>query len=185
MTFPGLGFPRFDSVTVSTPHNTLMSRNLGFHCGDGFELRDVRSFTDHMVNVERGRVGVVPAVDAPALGFVIRDPFFDAASTSVIEAIYPLPIAGLLKSALTPGSTLLCCRRYSGRASTVRAKRRAVFGIGPLRRERVTAMHTRPVSSWRIFPGRHTSMISARGFTHPCKPGIFEATYEPVGGEVS
>lgn len=80
MTFPGSGVPRFDSVTVSAPHNTLVSRNLGLHCGDGLELRDVCSFPDHVVNVERGRVGVVSAVNAPALDFEVSDPFFDAAS---------------------------------------------------------------------------------------------------------
>jgi len=180
VTFPGSGVPRFDSVTVSAPHNTLVSRNLGLHCGDGLELRDVCSFPDHVVNVERGRVGVVSAVNAPALDFEVSDPFFDAASTSVIHAIYSLPIAGLLESAFAPGSTLLHCRSFSGRASTARAKRRAVFGVGSLRRERITAMHTRPVSSWRIFPGRHTSMIPARGFKNPCKPDIFAETYEAV-----
>ena len=181
MTLPSSSFPRLDSVAVRTPDNTLVSRNLGFHCGDGLELRDVRSLPDHVVNIERHRVSVVSTVDASALGFEVRDPFFDTASTSIIDAIHSLPVAGLLKSAFAPCPALFCSRRLSGRPGTARTKRRAVLGIGSLRREHVTAMRTRPVSSWRIFPGRHTSMIADRGFANPCKPDIFEATYERAG----
>ena len=174
MTLPSSSFPGLDAVTVSAPHNALVPRNLFFHGRDGLELGYVRSFPNHVVDVECSSVCVVPTVDAPTLDLEVRDPFFDAASTSVIDAIDSLPIAGLLKSTFTPGSTLFRRRRLSGWPGSTGAKRRAVFCVGPFRRERFPAIHTRPISSWSFFPGRHVSMISAIGFIYPCKPDIFE-----------
>ena len=179
MTLPSACFPRLDAVAVSAPHYALVARNFGFHCGDRLELGDIRSLANHVVNVERSGVLVITAVDATCRNFEVRDPFFDAANTSVIDAIYSLSVSGLRKPALTPSATLLRSRRYPGRASATRAKRRAVFSIGSLRQKRIFTMHARPFGGWRVFPRRHTPMIHV-DVRYPCKPEIFAATYEEV-----
>ena len=180
MTLPSSSFPRLDAVAVGTPHNTLVTRNLRFHCGDGLKLGDVRSLPNHVVNIKCGGVGVIPTVDAPCFGLEVRDPFFYPACTSILDPIYSLPISRLFKPALAPSLALFCGGGLSRRACTASAKRRAVFGVGAFRHKHVSTLNARSLSGRSVVPGRHTSMISARGFTNPCKPDIFEATYEPV-----
>ena len=179
MTLPSPSFPRLDAVAVGAPHNALVTHDLRFHCGDRFKLGDIRSLPDHVVNIERGRVSIVPTVDAPVFGLEVRDPFFYSASTSILGTIDTLPISRLFKPALPPSPALFCGWGRPRGAGAVRAKRRTVFGVGALRRKRVSALNARPVSGRSAIPGRHTSMISARGFINPCKPEIFESTYEP------
>ena len=180
MTLPSSRLPRLDAMAVSTPHHTPVAHDFGFHRRNRFELGDIRSLSNHMVNIESRGVSIVPTVDAPALGFEVRDPRLHRTRPLIRDHV--VSRLGLGVGNPLPVVAPTCVGIIGAfRARPACAQRRAVFGVGSLRSERNSTLHARPFGGWRVSPGRHTSIISYKGFANPCKPDIFEDTYERVG----
>ena len=100
MTFPSLSLKGLDPVAVSAPNYTLVTFNLSFDRFNRFESVNVRSFTFHMVNIQRGVMRFIPTVNATRLNFEVRKPLFDSLTVFVGSQVDSLSIAGLLKTLL-------------------------------------------------------------------------------------
>lgn len=179
MTIPGSCLPRLDPVAVRATNDALVASNLRLDGGDGLERGDVRGFPLHVVDVERRRMRVVSAVDAPRRDLEVRDPRLDSPSASVLYRVDTLSVAVLREPSLPPGASLGGCRLRAGGARSLSADRGAVLRGRSLRHERLSALHAGQLGGGRVLPGRHTSMIAAHD-RYPCKPDVFEVTYEPV-----
>ena len=180
MTFPRARLVGLNSVTIRTPNHALMAFNLR---PDGFnrlELMNVRGLTFHVVNIQRGVVGVITAINAPGFRFEVSKPLLDHFAVLVSREIHTFPVARLLKSILTPLASLFSSGLRALWSGATGAQRGAVFGAISLGSKHLGANNANPLSSRRIFPGRHNSMIPAMNVPYPCKPGIFEATYEAI-----
>ena len=176
MTLPSSRLPRLDPVTVGAPHDALVSSDLGLDGGDGLERRDVRRLALHVVNVERGGVSVVTAVNAPSRNFEVGDPRLHRSRPIVGDLVvpsfgrgvsHPIPVVASPRVGIV--SPLW--------ARTTRAQRRTVLGRISLCEERTVTQHATPLSGRCFLPGRHAPMIPADD-RYPCKPGVFAATYE-------
>lgn len=177
MTLPGSRFPRLDPVAVGATHNALMTGDLGLDCRNGLQLRNVRGLSFHVVDVESSRVRLVSAVDASARDLELGYPRLDQACTVVRNLV----VARLCLGIGNPSEVIATPRLgtvYTLGSGAIRAKRGAVLGRVAFRQKRTVTLLADPLSRRRIFPGRHNQMISARDDRNPCKPDIFEATYE-------
>ena len=178
MTLPGSRLPRLDPVAVRAPDDALVASDLIFDCGDGLERRNVRRLPLHVVDVERGGVRVVSAVDAPRSHLEVRYPRLYRSRPVVSDLVIPS-----LDRRVSDPSLVVAPPRVGVVgplwARSARAERRAVLGRIPLGEERPITQCATPLFDWRVIPGRHTSMIPAHD-RNPCKPDIFAATYEPA-----
>ena len=126
-----------------------------------------------MVKVKRARV-IKPAVNAANIGFVFAYPVANALRTSVGFGVYLLPVARLLQPIISPLFALLwngCLTFWTRSALT---KSRAILGesFGFKLGQAMGAV----VKQWgRVIVGFHGFILS-----YPCKPDIFELTYEAV-----
>lgn len=156
MTLPGSRLPRLDPVAIRTANNALVAGDLRLNGGDGFERRDVRGLPLHVVDVERSRMRVVSAVDAPHRDLEVRDPRLDGTSASIRCRVDALSVAVLHEPSLAPGATLSGGRLRAGGARSLAADRGAVLRGCSFRHERLSALHASPLGGGRVVPGRHT-----------------------------
>lgn len=154
-------------MAVGAPHDALVPLDLSFDCGDGFERRDIRRFALHVV-----------AVHAAAREFVVRDPRLDLSCAVVRDGVDAVSVTGLGEPVFTPGAPLLGSRLRAFRTTLFPALIRAVLRL-TLRLELRVALNANPLLNSNIRPWRHAEMISTDD-RNPCKPDIFEATYEAV-----
>lgn len=180
MTFPCASLKGLDPVAVCAPNYTLVTLNLSFDRFDRFESVNMRSFTFHMVNIQRGVVRFISTVNATRLNLEVRKPLFDSLAVFVSGQIDSFSITGLLKTFLSPFTALLSRGLRTLRASAARAQTGAIFCAVSFGKKDGFTLYTSPLFGGRIFPGRHTSMIAARHDLNPCKPKIFAATYDEV-----
>ena len=178
MTLPGACLPGLDAVTVGASHNALVPRDLGLDRRDGFQCRDVRRLTLHVVDVERGGMLAVAAVDTPVGDLVIRDPRLDSPRTGVLDRVHLLSVARLRQPLLSPRPPLFSRWLRAFRARFLATPIRAVLRL-TLRLKSLAALSAEPLLSSDIRPRRHNPMVPAED-RNPCKPGIFTATYEAV-----
>lgn len=165
-------------MAVGTSYNALMALDFRLDGFDRLELMDVRGLAFHVVDVQRGGVGVVAAIGAPCARLKIGKPLLHELAVLVRRQIHAFPIPRLLKSAFAPFTSLFSgwLRALGPRATGT--QRGAIFSAVPLGGERLFADNACPLNGGRIFPGRHNTMISSMDVLRPCKPDIFEQTYE-------
>jgi len=126
-----------------------------------------------MVDVQRDRVRVVPAVDASVGDLVLREPLLDGPNSLVGRRVLRLSVPLAVQASLAPSAPLLRGRRRSGRPGSLTAQVGALPCVAPTSSERAVAHLAGQ------FVGGHTIMVPA-DIRYPCKPDIFEATYEPA-----
>ena len=179
MTLPCSRFPRLDSVAVGATDNALVAGDLCLNGGNGLERRDVRRLAFHMVDVESCGMGAISTVDASGRHFEVGDPRLHRTRPLIRDHV--VSRLGLGVGNPLPVVAPTCVGIIGAfRARPACAQRRAVFGRAPFRRERLSALRASPLGGRRVLPGRHTPMIPVDD-RDPCKPDIFEATYERMG----
>jgi hypothetical protein len=165
-------------VAIGASNNAFMPLNLGLDRFNRLELVDVRCLAFHVVNVQSRVMDAVAAVNASCARLEVRKPLLYELATLVGGHIHALPVSRLLESVFAPRLALLGGRMRSLGPRAIGAQRRAVLGAISLGDKRLTTNHADPLSGGRIFPGRHKSMILTLDILYPCKPDIFDATYE-------
>jgi len=169
---------RLDPMTVRAAD--FAKGDFNHRLGDGFAIADVPMLrVPDVVEVEGNRVSTVSTVNTTHADFVFIQPAANPGSAKVVPSIDPLAVSRLLESSLSPLSSLFRGWGWSWSPRAVLAACRAELSRGSLRQERLAANGTRPFSGNDAFPWRHGSMIPVM-FISPCKPDIFEATYEAV-----
>lgn len=180
MTLPRPSFIGLDPVAVCASHDALVALNLGPDRFNRFELMNVRGLALHVVNIQSRVMGAVATVNASGARLEVCKPLLYELAILVGRQIHTLPIPRLLKSAFAPSLALFGGGLRALRACAVRAEGGAVFGAIPLGGERLVANNAGSLKGGRVFPGRHNSMIPDIDVFYPCKPDIFEDTYEAV-----
>jgi len=162
-----------DAMTIGTTHNAFGDFRLGL-------LNALRAADIHGLGVAVKMVKVKCAwivkstINAASFRFVITDPDANAFRSGVGRSIDLLSVARLLQPVLTPLFSLLWVGLLPLWARSALAKRGAIlsesFGL------KLSQAMGAVVEQWgRVIVGFHGCTVS-----HPCKPDIFEATYELV-----
>lgn len=178
MTLPGARLPRLNAMAVGASNDALMPLDLSLNGCDGLELGDICSFPLHVVDIERCRVSLEPAIDTTSGQLELRDPSLNGTSASVLHGIDSFPVARLLQSTFAPSAPLIGGWFGPRRPSSTRAKGRTELGVLSFGKKIISTLRTRTSRGACSIPGRHMSILSSRGFANPCKPDIFAATYE-------
>ena len=160
-----------DSMTICTSHNTL--NNLRFCLVNAFCGADIYSFSVSvkMVKVKRTRV-IKSAINAASLRFVVANPIANAFRFGIGCGIYLLSVARLLQSVFAPLFSLLWLGLLSFWTRSALAKSGAILGksLGFKLSQAMGAV----VKQWGcVIVGFHNFIVQ-----YPCKPDIFELTYE-------
>lgn len=164
-----------DPMTVCA--NDLALGDLTLCLSDAFGIADVQRLAGaDVVKLKRYWMGVVSTVGAATRYLVGVQPVADAARPFIRLAIHALTIARLQQPRLPPCFHLLSGKataRPSSFSTHVRAELCRSLG-----RERVAALAAGERLRGGLIPWRHEGSVPSVAF--PCKPDIFDATYEPA-----
>jgi hypothetical protein len=168
-----------NAMAVRTNHFALPDFTFGL--SNAFGVAHVERLTgDDMVEFERDRVSLIPAIRAPSLQFVSVKPVSDAGRSLVGLLIDHLPVAWNCKPLLAPRLYLFWRKLafWTGSLS-------ALVGTKPCRALGIKASSTLDageIPRRRLGPWGHAFTVPSVAF--PCKPDIFAATYEPVSDAI-
>ena len=175
---PCLRLEGLDTVTVGASDHTLVTLDLFPRCPDRLRRGEVHRLANHVVYIERSPVCFVSTIDTSLLDLVGREPFphhTDAPVLCLSRRSCPRGVSH--SSVVFRGSRFGVVRPLWPRSALT--KRRTEF-CSALRLECPAAALTNPVALNRVIPGRHEIIIPDSLRFYPCKPDIFEATYEAV-----
>lgn len=136
----------------------------------------------NMIEVKCGVMGTEPAVGAPVLHFVDGHELLDCSTASVRLKIDPFAIRRISKARYSPRL------RFGGivgplLTASALALTGAIESRIPLRKKRIPAVFTGSLDRLEVHPRRHAMSFQSckdNTTTQPCKPDIFEKTYDPV-----
>lgn len=164
---------RSDAVAIGTDYFTL--RNLGLSLSDAFSVANVQRLVGaDMVEIKGYGVAAITTIRAPLLDFVGIQPVADARCPFVGLLVDALSIARRIKAAVSPRLHLFWCELSlwsSALTALIRTELCGTFGFKCL-----CALGARELLGGNAGPWRHPSRVSSVAL--PCKPDIFEATYE-------
>lgn len=167
-----------DAVAVRAPY--LAVGDLGLRLSDALAVAYVACLDiADVVEVERNGACLVATVDTADRQLVVVQPSSNGGCAFVGPSIDGLAVAGACEPSLTPRLRLLRVVRPRATAA-ISARIRAVAGAVSLGRESHIAAHTCALGCGDRFPRRHVPIIPGAHVVYPCKPNIFEATYEVV-----
>lgn len=158
----------------------LAFRDFSFCLRNAFGIANVNLLAAaNMVKLQSGRVRSIPAVHASAFQLVSIKPSANIVGALVGPKIYARSVARLFKAPLPPSFDLLRAElslRAAAFAALIRAKLRSALCLKAPR-----AVTADELLSRRVFPWRHPSKVPS--VAYPCKPDIFEKTYDPVSSD--
>ena len=160
--------PSLDCMAVGASHYAFRDFTLSLR--DAFRVAHVQSLVSgDVVEVEGRRMGIETTINASSLNFVGINPSSDRRSPLVRLLIDALPIIRISKALLAP---LLCFDWI------VWAITRAAVGLSDLLQiTRTPSLSSLYSMQAFFFFGEHRMIVS---LGYPCKPDIFEATYDPA-----
>lgn len=164
-----------DPMAICADDLTL--RDLALCGGNALGVADVhRLVVADVVEVHCYRMGPVAAVGAAVFHLIGVKPVSDCHRPFVGKAVLTLPVSRLLKALLAPLAGFFRIVGALG-AGPLSASHGAKTGFA-LGRERQPAGGAGELAGCGVFPRRYKQMLPE--MFYPCKPDIFEATYEPV-----
>ena len=164
---------RNNSMAICTSHNALGNFSLSLF--NALCAADIHGLgvTVKMVKVKCAWI-VKSTINAARFRFVIADPVANAFSSGVGSGIDLLSVARLLQPVLTPLFSLLLAGLLPLWTCSALTKSGAILGksLGLKLSQTMSAV----VEQWGcVIVGFHGCIVS-----YPCKPEIFEMTYEPA-----
>jgi hypothetical protein len=168
--------PRLDRVAIGAAYHAFCYLHFGLR--NAFGVAYVQGFVRmDMIKMKRGGMSVVPAVNATGRDLKFVQPSADFGSPVICDAIDFFTIAGPFQPFQSPLPSLL--RRWrKPYSSAILTFRRAKLGRVALGLKRLSACLANVIRGGDGFPWRHQRMLPE--MFYPCKPDIFEASYEPV-----
>ena len=159
------------SMAVCTSHNTL--GNLGFGLFNALCATDIHGLlaSIKMIKVKSTRV-IESAINTSRLRLVFAYPTSDDFRSGIGNSVYSLPVSRFFQPILSPLLSLLWCGLRSFWSGSALTNIRAIFSksFGFKLRQAMGAVIKQ---RGRVIVGFHGSIVP-----HPCKPDIFEMTYE-------
>lgn len=131
-----------------------------------------------MIEVESGGMCIESAIATSSRDLVFVKPAANVGGALVGLSIYSFSIPWLLKPLASPFCTLFRCWLFTNPRAILTCWR-AVFCRRAFSLKSLVTDSADSFSWLSVFPGWHISIIPQM-FQYPCKPDIFEATYEPV-----
>jgi len=158
-------------MAIGTANNAFC--DFLFRLFNAFRVADVDRLGRSVKVIKVKGTGVFEStIDAPDICLAFAYPLSNCNSTSVCNAVDSLPVAGILKASSTPSLLLFSSWLRPWRARSVLAKITAELCL-TLCEELCTAVGAGKFLLRRVIVGFHDAII-----TYPCKPDIFDATYE-------